>query len=68
MHSYTEINWAPNEPMKTHHDFLEWLMEYIHALVIQMKEYGLGFDKVIIYTIMSFINHKYWDILTSEIS
>lgn len=45
MNSYSEIRWNPPEVGKCHHDFLEWLMEYIYALCLQLRSYELGFDR-----------------------
>jgi hypothetical protein len=67
MHSYSEIRWNPQEVSKCHHDFLEWLMEYVYALCLQLKSYELGFDREAIYSIMSYLANKYWDVLLGDV-
>lgn len=68
MISYIDINWTPTEPNKSHNEFLDWLMGYINANLSQISLFKLGLEEELIYTIIGYINKKYWDILQVEIN
>lgn len=45
MVSYCDIDWTPSDPLKSPHEFLDWMMGYLKANVAQIALFKLGLEE-----------------------
>ena len=54
----------PNHPNDAHHDFIEWLLEFIRETVECIREKNNSLHEELIYASVSHISKMYWEYLS----